>query len=97
MLNGGKPTQSFSEADESTQRRWWDEFGSKMERWAGLLESSAYGLLNRAPSLFRHSHPLERLEEILSHLPALPSWWTVMVKTLYWLKTSHPLCLLWPP
>jgi len=97
LLNGGKPSKSFSEADVRTQQRWWDEFSSKMEQWAGLLESSAYELLNRVPSIFRHSHPLERLEETLSQLPALPYWWTVMVKTLYWLKTSHPLCLGRPP
>ena len=97
LLDGGNPSKSFSEADVRTQRRWWSEFSSKMQQWAGLLESKAYELLNRAPGLLRRTHPLERLEETLSRLPALPSWWTVMVKALYWLKTAHPLCLPWPP
>ncbi len=97
LLDGGKLSEAPSLADERTMRRWWNEFSSKMQQWAGLLESKAYELLNRAPGLLRYSHPLKRLEETLSQLPALPSWWTVMVKTLWWLKTSHPLCLGRPP
>jgi hypothetical protein len=97
LLNGGELSKSSSEADVRTQRRWWNEFSSKMHQWAGLLESKAGELLNRAPGLLRYSHLLKRLEETLFQLPALPSWWTVMVKTLWWLKTSHPLCLPRPP
>ena len=97
LLNGGKLSKSSSVADERTQQRWWNEFSSKMQQWAGVLESRAYELLNRVPNPLHHSHLLKRLEETLSQLPALPSWWTVMTKTLWWLKTSHPLCLGRPP
>jgi len=78
-------------------RRWWNEFNSKMQQWAGLLESKVYELIERVPGLLHCSHPLKRLEEALSHLPALPSCWAVMTRTLWWLKTSHPLCLTRPP
>ena len=46
LLDGGNPSKSFSEADVRTQRRWWSEFSSKMQQWAGLLESKAYELFN---------------------------------------------------
>ncbi|MBE0430123.1 MAG: hypothetical protein IBX61_09695 [Thermoleophilia bacterium] len=97
FVNGDKPIASSSKADIRTQRRWWNEFGSKMQQWVGLLESRAYEVLDQVPSLFRQSNPLKRLEETLSHLPALPSWWSVLIKTLWWLKTSHPFCLARPP
>ena len=97
LYEGGKLARAPLGVDESTLRRWRNEFSCKMQEWAGLLESKAYELLNRAPGLLRYSHPLKRLEETLSQLPALPSWWTVMTKALWWLKTSHPLCLGRPP
>jgi hypothetical protein len=97
LVDGGKVSEAPSGADERTMWRWWKEFSSKMEQWAALLESMSYALLKRAPGLLRHSHPLKRLEETLARLPALPSSWTVMVKTLWWLKNSHPLCLGRPP
>jgi len=97
LLDGGKLSESPYLADERTQRRWWNEFSSKVQEWAGLLESRAYEMFNRASSFLHDSHPLKRLEETLSRLPALPSWWTVMVKTFWWLKSSHPLCLSRPP
>ncbi len=97
LFDGGKLSKSPSLADERTQQRWWNEFSGKMQQWAALLESRTDELLNRAPSLLHHSRPLERLEETLSQLPVLPSWWTVMVKAFWWLKTSHPLCLSGPP
>ncbi len=92
VFDGGKLSESPSGADESTLRRWLKEFSRKMPEWAGSVEARAFELYNRALS-FIHlpSHPLRRLERILSELPALPSRWTVMVKTLWWLKTSHPL------
>jgi len=97
LFDGGRLAESPSGADERTLRRWWSEFSHQLPQWAGLLESRAYQLFDKTPKFIHHSHPLKRLEEILSHLPALPSRWTVMVKTLWWLKTSHPLCLPWPP
>lgn len=97
LFDGGRLSYSPSGADESTLRRWWSEFRHKLPQWAGSLESRVFKLSRRIPSLIRHSHPLKRLEEALSHLPTLPSGWTVLVKTLYWLLPSHPLCLPWPP
>ncbi len=97
LFDGGKLSESPSGADERTLRRWLNEFSHKMQQWAGLLESRADELRNRDPGLLRNCHPLKRLEETLSQLPALPSWWAVMVKALWWLKTSHPLCLGRPP
>jgi len=97
LLDGGRLSQAPSEADERTMRRWWNEFRHKLSQWAGLLESKAYELFKQAPGLLHCPHPLKRLEEALSRLPPLPSCWTVMTKTLWWLKTSHPLCLNGPP
>jgi len=97
LFNGGRLSESPSEADDSTLRRWWNEFGNKLGQWAGALESRVFESSGQVRSLIRHSHPLHRLEEVLSRLPALPSRWTVMVKTLWWLETSHQLRLPRPP
>jgi len=95
--DGGKLAWAPSVAEESTLWRWRKEYNRRMQEWAGLLESKVFKLFNRPPSFIKLlSHPLKRLEEALSHLPALPSRWTVLVKTLYWLLISHPLCLSWP-
>ncbi|MDP2729581.1 MAG: hypothetical protein Q8O55_03755 [Dehalococcoidales bacterium] len=65
-----------------------------MQQWAGLLEARVFKLFKRTPSFIElSSHPLKRLEKALSQLPDLPSLWTVMVKTLWWLNPSHLLCL----
>lgn len=98
FLDGGKLSElSFSEASESTVRRWLKEFSQKLPQWAGSLEARIFGLSRQIPRFIRDSHPLKRLEEALSQLPALPPWWTVMVKTLWWLEKSHQLCLARPP
>ncbi len=98
FVDGGKLSElSFSEASESTVRRWLKEFSQKLPQWAGSLETRIFGLSQQIPTLIRNSHPLKRLEEALSRLPPLPAWWTVMVKTLWWLENSHPLCVHGPP
>jgi hypothetical protein len=94
LFNGGKLNDSPSGADESTLRRWWKEFRQKLPQWAGLLEAWIFQLSHQAPSFIElSSYPLKRLEKALSQLPDLPSLWTVMVKTLWWLNSSHPHCL----
>ncbi len=100
FLDGGKLSElssEVSEADERTVRRWLKEFSQKLPQWAGSLETRIFGLSGQIPSFIRDSHPLKRLETALSRLPPLPSRWTVMVKTLWWLENSHPLCLHGPP
>ncbi len=98
-LDGGKfPDLSFSDASESTVRRWLKEFGQKLLQWAGALETRIFSLSGQIRGIIRSStHPLKRLEEALSRLPPLPAWWPVMVKTLWWLRNSHPLCVHSPP
>jgi len=92
IYDGGELSRAPSGADESTLRRWRNEFSQKLKDWAGLLESLVFKLYSRPPNFIKLlSHPLKRLEEALSHLPALPSRWAVMVKTLWWLMISHPL------
>lgn len=94
---GGKLSQAPSAAEESTLWRWRKEYDTKLQEWAGLLESGVYELFRRSPSFIKLSvHPLKRLEKALSWLPSLPCRWAVLVKTLYWLLLSHPLCLSWP-
>jgi len=97
LFDGGNLAGSPSGADESTLRCWWHEFSRSLVQWAGALESLLLRLSRRAPSLVRCSPPLKRLEEALSWLPSLPSRWATMVKTLWWLLPSHPLCLSCPP
>jgi hypothetical protein len=92
FFGGGRLSELHSEADESTLRRWWKEFSQKLPQWAGSLEAQAFKLFNRTPSFIEMSSlPLTRLQKVLSQLPALPSSWTVIVKTLWWLNPSHPL------
>ena len=92
LYGGGKISEAPSAAEESTLRLWWNEYSHNMKEWAGLLESKVFKLFNRAAGFITpSSHSLKRLEEALSRLPSLPSLWTVMVKTLWWLKSSYPL------
>lgn len=94
LFGGGKLSESPSGADESTLRRWWEEFRYKLPQWAGLLESWLFRMSRGPPGYIKLvAHPIKRLEEALARLPALPGQWPVMVKTLWWLKISHPLCL----
>ena len=92
LFSGGELIKVPSLADMRTLRRWWKEFNSKLAEWAGLLgvilQPSA-----QTPGVLNYQHPLKRLEEALSGLPLLPSHWTIMVKTLWWLNPSHPHCL----
>jgi hypothetical protein len=98
-LDGGKLSElSFSDASESTVRRWLKEFGPKLAQWAGVLEARISRLSGQIPSFIQNPHPFKRLEEVLSRLPPiLPAWWTVMVKTVWWLGNTHPLCVHSPP
>ena len=100
FLDGGKLselTSEVSEADERTLRRWLKEFSQKLPQWAGSLEARIFELSGQVPGFIRDCHPLKRLEAALARLPLLPPWWTIMVKTLWWLGNSHPLCLPGPP
>ena len=97
LYDGGKLSQAPSAAEESTLHRWWKEYSVKMQEWAGLLESRICELSCRAPGVIKLStRPLKRLETTLSRLLPLPPRWAVMVKALYWLNSSHPLCLSSP-
>ena len=100
FLDGGKFSElssEVSEADAGTIRRWLKEFSQKLPQWVGSLEARMFNLSGKIPCFIRESHPLKRLEEALSQLPALPSQWPVMVKASWWLGNSHPLCLPGPP
>jgi hypothetical protein len=92
IFNGLEASKAPSEASESTIWRWHKEFGSKMTEWMGRLEAIVFLLYKQMPDILQLTpHPLKRLEQTLSSLPALPAQWTVMTKTLWWLKNSHPL------
>jgi hypothetical protein len=91
IFQGGEISKAPSGASESTLRRWRDEYQPKIQEWRGRLEETLIRL-RRVPGLIGLSFdPLMRLEEVLSRLPPLPSHWTAMVKTLWWLTKSHPL------
>jgi hypothetical protein len=93
LFKGGPLIKSPSAADNSTLQRWWKEFSPQLENWAGRLRARIRQLTQQTPSFFSNSQPLQRLEEILSKLPPLPAWWAVMIKTLWWLENTHPLCV----
>ena len=98
LYSGGKLTKAPCFAEESTLRRWRKEFSYKIHQWAGLLESGVYKLLCRTTGIIRLStDPLKRLKKALYRLAPLPSRWALMVKALYWILPSHPLCLSCPP
>jgi len=97
VLDGGKLSEAPCGADESTLRRWRHEFSLRLPEWAGSLESMVLRVSGRVPKLIGSPHPLKRLERALSLLPPLATRWTTLVKTLWWLRISHPLCVPWPP
>jgi hypothetical protein len=90
-LGGGTYDQSPSLADTSTLKRWWKEFSHILPQWAAFLEALIYVFFQQAANLTNHFDLLKRLEEALARLPALPSHWPVLVKTFWWLSTTHPL------
>lgn len=70
------------------------EFRGKMQDWAGELESILLRLKQHVASFTRLPlNPLHHLQSILAEYPVLPSHWTLLVKTLYWLQKSPPHCL----
>lgn len=92
FLDGKTLSEAPCQASESTLWRWCKEFGCKMVEWAGMMEAQFIRLGKPVPGLMQSlSNPLKRLEQKLSCLPALPLQWTVITKTLWWLKNSHPL------
>jgi hypothetical protein len=91
LLGGGTYDRSPSLAEVSTIKRWWKEFSHKLLQWAALLEALIYTFSQQSAHLTNHFDLLKRLEEALAKLPALPTRWPVMVKTFWWLSTSHPL------
>jgi hypothetical protein len=94
LAAGGSFSQAPGEADESTLRRWWKVFGGKIRDWSGQLEAILLRLKQPIASLTRLAlNPFDRLQSVLSAYPELPSQWTLLVKTLYWLQKSHPHCL----
>jgi hypothetical protein len=94
LAGGNSLAESHSNADESTLRRWWNEYSYQMPQWAGSLESKALQLYHRIPDCVSLlTNPLKRLENVLLQLPPLPVRWTVLVKAMWWLNPTHPLCL----
>jgi len=92
--DGGQLSQAPSAAEESTLRRWWKEYSAKMQEWAGLLESGHTSHLAEFPALSSFStHPLKRLETILSRFCLYLPRWAVMVKGTILAEYIHPLCL----
>jgi hypothetical protein len=91
LLGGGTYDRSPCLADASTLKRWWKEFSRKLPQWAALLEALIYTFSQQAANLTNHFDLLKRLEQAIAKLPALPTRWTVMVKTLWWLNPTHPL------
>jgi transposase-like protein len=90
--DGGKVSESPSGASESSIWRWRKEFGEQMVGWAGILEAKLIRLGKFEAGIMQClSHPLNRLEKVLSFFPALPGRWTIITKTLWWLKNTHPL------
>lgn len=97
VCGSGGSSRAPPAAEESTLRRWWNEYRRKADQWAGLLESRVYELSSQASSLVQlPTDPLRRLEKALSRLPTLPSRWSVLVKALHWVLSLHPLCVHWP-
>lgn len=92
MLAGKELSRAPCGASESTLRRWRDEFIEKLREWTGQLEGRLFQLGRRVPGFISLKvSPLERLEAILSRLSPLPASWPLLVRTLWWLSTSHPL------
>jgi hypothetical protein len=92
LFDGGKVSESPSGADEGTIRRWRKEFSLKIAELSGMLQERLSRVGQSVPGLMQSlSHPLQRLEQLLACLPALPAPWTVITRTLWWLSISHPL------
>jgi hypothetical protein len=90
IAKGHPLTQVSSGAEESTLRRWRQEFQGKIQSWAGQLEAKAQELLGVQTSLLNmSSQPLKRLEQALLRLPDLPFHWVTLVKALQWVHPTH--------
>jgi len=80
-------------ADESTLRRWRNEFSAMLDVLSGTLESIATAVRRPVKPLLQMAKaPLARLREAVTALEELPAGWTYLSRAYFWRRT-HPLCL----
>jgi len=90
----GSPTSQLrTNADESTVRRWRNEFSTVLNTLSGTLEAIAALVRGKPkPLLQMAGTSFKRLREAVSSLEELPTGCTHLSRAFYWRRT-HPVCL----
>lgn len=90
----GLPTgQLRTQADESTVRRWRNEFSTVLDNLSGTLEAIATMIRGKPKPLLKMAgSSFKRLREAVATLEELPPGWTHLSRAFFW-RFSHPVCL----
>ena len=88
------PTSQLRTAsEESTLRRWRNEFATGLDVLSGTLEAIASTLQSREKPLLQMANaPLARLTEAVRALGGVPAGWTILSRAYFW-RICHPVCL----
>ena len=86
-------SQLRTQADESTVRRWRNEFSTVLDNLSGALEAIATMVRGKPmPLLQMAGSSFKRLREAVATLEELPPDWTHLSRAFFW-RFSHPVCL----
>ena len=90
---GSPMSQLSTNADESTVRRWRNEFSAVLDSLSGTLEAIAAVICGKPkPLLQMAGASFKRLREAVASLEKLPTGWTHLSRAYFW-RRAHPVCL----
>jgi len=90
---GSLVSQLSTYADESTVRRWRNEFATVLDSLSGTLESITAVVRGKPkPLLLMAGATFKRLREAVTALEELPPGWTHLSRAYFWCR-AHPVCL----
>ena len=85
--------QLCTHADESTVRRWRNEFSTVLDSLSGTLEAITAVICGKPKPLLQMSgSSFKRLREAVTSLEELPAGWTHLSRAYFW-RRIHPVCL----
>lgn len=90
---GSPMSQLCTNADESTVRRWRNEFPTVLDSLSGTLEAITAVICGKTkPLLQMAGSSFKRLREAVASLEKLPEGWTHLSRAYFWCR-AHPVCL----
>ena len=85
--------QLRTQADESTVRRWRNEFSTVLDSLSGTIEAITAVVRGKPKPLLQMAGvSFKRLREAVAALEELPAGWTHLSRAYFW-RRAHPVCL----